>query len=118
MQKRPILSTLVLSNNFWTPKDMEITCSPWRHGRPSAEGFDIVILNLFFGTPSKEGYCEVRLEGANFYELGIEILKSLRAGGVTIALMGPVTVTNRDLSRSYAQEVIGLKECTNKTLNT
>jgi hypothetical protein len=84
------------------------SCS-WREGRPSAEGYDTLILDLYFGPPSKEGYRMITRDDAHFYELGNEVAKSIRAGGVTIALLGPVAVTTRDLSASYAKDLLDRK---------
>lgn len=82
----------------------------WIASRPSVEGYDIVVLDLFFGPPDAEGYYKLSKNNAQFYELGEEIAKSLQAGGVVVALLGPVTVTRRNLLASYARGVVHIKK--------
>lgn len=104
------MSTLIISDKFWTPSWIKMDSSQWRASRPSAEGYDIVILDLYFGSPTQEGYCEISRDDAHFYELGTEVAKSLQAGGVVIALVGPLTITTRNLRTSYAREVVSIKQ--------
>ena len=83
--------------------------SAWNTARPSAEGYDRVVLDLYFGPPTHHGYCELSKDDAHFYELGLEVAKSLRAGGIVIALLGPVAVTTRNLRPTYGDELFKLK---------
>lgn len=82
----------------------------WSASRPSAEGYDLVVLDLFFGPPTTEGFHKLPGDDAHFYELGEEAAKSLQSGGVVIALLGPVAVTSRNLLASYAKEVVRIKQ--------
>lgn len=104
-----MLSTLIISDKLWVPNWVNMDSSKWRASRPSAEGYDVVVLDLYFGAPHVEGYCTLPRDGAHFYELGTEVAKSLQAGGVVIALVGPLTVTTRNLRASYAKEVVSIK---------
>lgn len=92
------MSTLILSDRIESPKSSSIRFSFWTRTRPSAEGYDIIILDLYFGPPSPEGYRQISASNTHFYELGEEVEKSLRGGGVVIALLGPVAVTQRNLA--------------------
>lgn len=104
------MSTLILSDRIESPKSSSIRFSSWTSSRPSAGGYDIVILDLYFGPPSKQGYYEIPNDYANFYELGGEVAKSLQGGGVVIALLGPVAVTTRNLTQTYAKELLKVKQ--------
>jgi len=53
---------------------------------------------LYFGPPSTGGYCQICPDEPHFYELGEEVARSLRGGGVVIALLGPVGATKRNLT--------------------
>lgn len=105
-----MLSMLVISDTLWVPSFMNMDSCNWSASRPSAEGYDIVVLDLFFGPPATEGYHKLSKDDAHFYELGEEITKSLRSGGVVVALLGPVAVTGRNLLGSYAKEVVRIKQ--------
>ena len=95
------MKTLVISDKLWTPEWMGMDSSEWCGERPSAEGYELVILDLYFGPPGRDGCCSLEKQDAYFYELGAEIAKSLQAGGVVIALLGPLAVTSRDLGKIY-----------------
>lgn len=103
------MSTIVVSDRFWIPRGMNIEICPWRPGRPSVEGYDVVLLDLLFSYPGNHGYAELARESVHFYELGTEVERSLKAGGVVIALMGPITITSRNLSADYAKELVSIK---------
>lgn len=94
-------NTVILSNNITPPDSMRIDAYNWAMARPSVEGYEITILDLYFGPPSSVGY--YILQGgedqyARFYELGTEVARSLRSGGVVIGLLGPLSITDRSLN--------------------
>lgn len=99
------MNTLIITDNI--PSGLTYTdFSKWGRYRKSAEGYELVILDLNFGLPSKEGFCDVKKEEAHFYELGVEVAKSLQAGGVVVALLGPIAVTDRDLKQIYPHDFL------------
>lgn len=101
--------TIIISDRLFVPEQVSMDLYEWRSSRPSTEGYNTVILDLYFGLPSAGGYRGLKREDAHFYELGIEIAKSLRAGGVVIALLGPLTVTQRSLQTAYTEELYRCK---------
>lgn len=83
---------------------MRIDAYNWAIPRPSVEGYEITILDLYFAPPSSVGYYELpgrADEYARFYELGTEVARSLRSGGVVIGLLGPLSITGRSLSDEH-----------------
>lgn len=102
------MSTLIISDRIEPPASSSIHSSSWTSSRPSPEGYDTIILDLYFGPPPTDGYSQIA-EDAHFYELGAEVAKSLRAGGVVLALLGPVAVTRRELTRTHLRELVKLK---------
>ena len=101
------MSTLIISDELpRIPDWMNIDLYRWGVSRPSAEGYDIVMLDLDFGPPSPEGYFKLHKEDTHFYELGIEAARSLQAGGTVVAFLGPLAVTGRDIEISYAREIV------------
>jgi len=52
---------------------------------------------LYFGQPKADGYVKLKGTSQNFYETGIEVFKSLKAGGVVVAVLGPLAINEREL---------------------
>ncbi len=102
------MSTLLISDKLFAPKGLHVDWSGWTASRPSAEGYEHIILDLFFGSPGKNGYISLgeSYDKAHFFELGSEIAKSLKAGGVVTALLGPIAHTTRDLNKHYAKDAL------------
>jgi len=65
--------------------------------RPSVEAFPLVVLDLYFGDPTVDGYARIGTARPRFYELGAEVARCLKAGGVVVACMGPVANTPKKL---------------------
>jgi hypothetical protein len=104
------LSTIIISDQL-PEKTVEGYCiCQWRDSRPSVEGCDVVVLDLYLGKPTNEGYYPTSKPGAHFYELGDQVARNLRAGGIVIALLGPLAVGGRNLSATYTGPIIGLKQ--------
>jgi len=92
------MNSLIISDRIRkTDQNTDIELYSWTHNRPSAENYQNVILDLYFGQPDADGY--VKLEGTNhnFYEIGIEIFKSLKSGGVVVATLGSLAINERKL---------------------
>ncbi len=102
--------TIIISDRLFVPEQVNMDLCRWESSRPSTEGYNVVILDLYFGEPSAGGYYRLDRQDAQFYELGTEVAKSLKAGGVVIALLGPLTVTDRGLRTAYTQELYSCKE--------
>jgi len=105
------MTTLILSNRISLPLTASVESAKWDGDRPSVEGYEIAILDLFFGPPSGGyiGYTELTELGtinASFYELGDEVAKSLQGGGTVVALLGPLAVNKRNLNHTYASELV------------
>jgi len=98
------MNTLIISNRLSkTSINADVELYSWTYGRPSAANYRNVILDLYFGPPDADGY--VKLEGTdqNFYEIGPEVVRCLSAGGIVVALLGPVAVNARRMERSGYQ---------------
>lgn len=76
--------------------------------RPSVEAYSIVVLDLYFGEPSDQGYVIMGTDSARFYEMGAEVALCLKAGGIVIACLGPIAITPKALAgpghRRHASE--------------
>jgi len=105
------MNTLIISNRLsYTTDNKDVELYSWTHDRPSAANYQNVILDLYFGPPDADGY--VKLEGTsqNFYEIGPEVVRCLGAGGIVVALLGPVAVNEREmLDREDQQRTLRLK---------
>lgn len=95
--------TLIISNRLQTSSKNHIDIYPWHHDRPSAENYNYVILDLFFERPAEDGYVHLNQSNQNFFEIGNEIAKCLSAGGIVLALMGPLAVNEKRLADSEDQ---------------
>lgn len=108
--------TIIFSNKLRAPDYLGIDSYSWEtsSARPSIENYEIAILDLDFGEPVPQvGYVPLSggyTENIHFYELGSEVAKLLKSGGILITLLGPVAVTPRNLRQSYAVEVVGLRQ--------
>ncbi len=105
------MNTLIISNRLsQTSHNEDVELYSWTHDRPSAENYRNVILDLYFGGPDADGYVKLKGTDQNFYEIGPEIVKCLSAGGIVIALLGPVAVNEREmLGREDQKRTIRLK---------
>lgn len=103
------MSTLIISNRMNSPEHSTLASAHWVQSRPSAEAYDTVILDLYFGRPAEFGFSFLDRE-AHFYELGTEVARALQGGAVVIALLGPVAVTARTAELSYIADVARLKQ--------
>ena len=91
------MRTLIVSNRLSVDPDvLETEIVGWDN-RPSVEGFPLVVLDLYFGEPSAEGFVKIDNAYPRFFELGAEVSRCLKAGGVVISCLGPIANTNRDL---------------------
>ena len=91
------MKTLIVSDRLdvdYPPFDTEIV--NWGDG-PSIEGFALVVLDLYFGDPTDGGFVKLDYEYYRFYEMGAEVARSLKAGGIVIACLGPLANTIRPL---------------------
>ena len=102
------MSTILISDNLFAPEGSDIRYSAWTSSRPSVESYEHIILDLYFGSPDIDGYVQLSdaFNNVHFYELGSEVAKSLKAGGVVTALIGPIAYTNRNLFDYYNEEVL------------
>lgn len=92
------MNALIISNRLTkTSSNSDVELYQWTLNRPSAENYEVVILDLYFDAPSTDGYAELSGEDHNFYEIGPEIVRCLRAGGVVVATLGPVAVNDKEL---------------------
>lgn len=90
------MNTLIISNRLSQTSDNEdVELYSWTHDRPSAANYRNVILDLYFGFPDADGYVKLKGTDHNFYEIGPELLRCLGAGGIVVALLGPVAVNER-----------------------
>ncbi len=105
------MNTLIISNRLSPTSDnKDVELYSWTHGRPSAANYRNVILDLYFGPPDADGYVKLKDTDQNFYEIGPEIVKCLSAGGIVVALLGPVAVNEREmLGREDQKRTIRLK---------
>lgn len=91
------LKTLIVSDRLkveYPIHETKIVC--WDE-RPSVEAFPLVVLDLYFGDPTGDGFVRIGTDQPRFYELGAEVARCLKAGGVVIACMGPVAITPKKL---------------------
>lgn len=103
------MSTIIISDRLPEKTVDSYYICQWRDSRPSVEGCDIVVLDLYLGKPTNEGFYPTSKQGAHFYELGDQVARNLRAGGIVIALLGPLAVGSRNLSAIYLDSIIKLK---------
>jgi hypothetical protein len=105
------MNTLIISDRLSrTSENDDVELYSWTHDRPSAENYRNVILDLYFGSPDADGYVKLKSTNQNFYEIGTEVAKCLRAGGIVVALLGPVAVNEREmLGREDQQRTTRLK---------
>ena len=112
--------TIIISNKLCQlPDYLGIDSYSWGSSRPSIENYEMAILDLNFGDPVPQvGYVPLSggdTENIHFYELGTEVAKLLKSGGVLIALLGSIAVTPRSLSQSYAYEFVSLRQARPRT---
>lgn len=99
------MNTLIISNRLSKTSDNpDVELYSWTHDRPSAANYRNVILDLYFGPPDADGYVKLKGTAQHFYEIGPEIVRCLGAGGIVVALLGPVTVNNRDMGGSVDRQ--------------
>ncbi len=106
------MNTLIISNRLYkTSKNSDIELYSWTHDRPSAANYGNVILDLYFGPTTSDGYAQLEGTGQNFYEIGEEIVRCLSAGGIVVALLGPVAVNEKDMwgRGEHQQRTLDLK---------
>ena len=103
------MSTIIISDSLQEKTVAGYHISHWSDSRPSVEGNDVAVLDLYFGKPANEGFYQTTKRGAHFYELGDQVARNLRAGGIVIALLGPLAVGARNLATTYGGSVIDLK---------
>ncbi len=104
------MRTLIVSNRLTVdPEVLETEIVSW-DDRPSVEGFPLVVLDLHFGESSADGFVKIDTPSHRFYELGAEVSRCLKAGGVVISCLGPIANTNRDLGGDgYRENAVSRK---------
>ena len=104
------MKTLIVSDRLnidHLPYDTEVVT--WDE-RPSVEGFPLVVLDLYFGDPTDEGFVKIDHEYHRFYEMGAEVALCLKADGIVIACMGPIANTIRAVAGAgYRNNTYSLK---------
>jgi hypothetical protein len=106
------MNSLIISNRISrVDQNSDIEQYYWTHRRPSAANYPNVILDLCFGSPGEEGYVKLKGTDHNFYEIGPEIVRCLSAGGIVMALLGPVAVNERKIGGSeFQRHTVALKK--------
>ena len=104
------MKTLIVSDRLElesTPH--EVALFSW-YDRPSVKGYPLVILDLYFGDPTTDGYVKINDDDHRFYEMGQKVAKCLKADGVVIARLGPIACTIRELgSAAFGFDTYNLK---------
>ena len=92
------MPTIIVSDRLnFSPDLPDVQIAHWDN-RPSIEGYPIVGLDLYFGEATVEGFYPLGRRHRYFYEMGTQVVRCLRAGGVVIALLGPVAISDRSLN--------------------
>jgi hypothetical protein len=95
------MNTLIISDRLTgTDDNPDIDLYSWTHDRPSASNYQYIVLDLYFGKPNPAGYVSLNGYNHDFYEIGNEVLRSLNSGGIVIALLGPVALSDRKIGEN------------------
>ena len=98
------MHSLIISDRLrHSDENADVELYSWTDDRPSAENYENVILDLFFGNPDADGYVKLTNTNYSFYETGLEIVKSLKSGGIVLALLGPVAINERTIGENEDQ---------------
>ncbi len=103
------MSTIIISDSLPGKIVEGYHIYQWTDSRPSVEGHDVVVLDLYLGKPTEDGFYPTSKLGTHFYELGDQVARNLRAGGIVIALLVPLAVGNRNLATIYFSSIIDVK---------